>query len=424
MGVSGTLLDTTHLYESHQVVDQLDSTCDSLARRRDSTSVQWRRFRNRQPLTEQHGLQGEILSSWERSRSEGIAETFQLHAPGGDKGDAERYWQESIIGRAAEPSLSDIMKMADEGNLVASIADMNGRLIWVYANEQIRQRADRVNFTVGSHWHEQAMGTNAIGLSIALSRPATVFSTEHFQPFAHDWVSYAAPIFYPKGGECAGILSISALWQQHTPLGQAAVAELARSIAKELPDKQPRAELEIYVLGQPKVIYRGRQLRLPLRQIEILCLLALNARGLSLEAFHAALYGDTPVSLSTLKAELSHLRRLLNGKIGSRPYRLQISVWGDFIEIWKALRRKNSGEAFSLYRGTLLPDSASPELEEWRHCIDAVMSQALGNCQDPAMLLDKLCRSTSGSELVRERLNEIILNQQIEDNVSGSGFRV
>ncbi|MES9927317.1 MAG: hypothetical protein ABW158_04315, partial [Candidatus Thiodiazotropha sp. 6PDIVS] len=81
-------------------------------------------------------------------------------------------------------------------------------------------------------------------------------------------------------------------------------------------------------------------------------------------------------------------------------------------------------EAFSLYRGTLLPDSASPELEEWRHCIDAVMSQALGNCQDPAMLLDKLCRSTSGSELVRERLNEIILNQQIEDNVSGSGFRV
>jgi hypothetical protein len=300
------------------------------------------------------------------------------------------------------------MRMAEEADLVAAIADPRGRLIWTFASKRMHDRAEMINFTAGSRWDERAVGTNAVGLSLRLQRPETVFSCEHFQPFVHDWVSYAAPILYPLSGECAGILSLSTAWSRHTPLGQAAVTELARAIAEGLPRNRPKAELEIYALGQPRVMFRGKPLHLPLRQIEILCLLALNTRGLNLEAFHAALYGDAPVSSSTLKAELSHLRRLLERQIGSRPYRLQVPVWADFIEIWQALRRQKTGEAFSLYRGTLLPQSESPELEEWRRCIDAVMSQALGSCRDPVMLMDRLCHGSPGSELVCERLGELI----------------
>jgi hypothetical protein len=145
-----------------------------------------------------------------------------------------------------------------------------------------------------------------------------------------------------------------------------------------------------------------------MRQVEILCLLALNPQGLTLEGFHAALYGDLPISTTTLKAEMSHLRRLLGGQIGSRPYRLQMPVWADFIHVWQVLRQQQSNEAFSLYRGPFLPQSASPELEEWRYCIDAVMGRALDSCQDPAVLMEKLCHSTSGSELVRGRLAELV----------------
>jgi hypothetical protein len=406
MGVNGALLGVSPAYEKSQCGESAVLSCDSLARRRDAIAHQWRRFRNGLPISEQYVIDRDILSSWQRS--EAHIQTFQLHAPGDDVVSAEKCWLESPIRLAAQPSLNSIMQMADEGDLVAAIADPNGRLIWTYAGKHIRERAKSINLSVGSDWHEHRMGTNAIGVALTQNSPSTVFSAEHFQPFAHDWVSYAAPVCYPQSEECAGVLSLFSTWKRHTPLGEAAVAGLARSVMLELPDERPKADLEIYALGQPRVVLHGRQLRLPFRQIEILCLLALNTRGLSLEAFHAALYGDSRVSLSTLKAELSHLRRLLDGKIGSRPYRLQISVWGDFIEIWKTLRRKNSGQAFSLYRGPLLPESESPELEEWRHCIDAVMSQALGNCQDPVVLMDKLCRSTSGSELVRERLYEIM----------------
>jgi hypothetical protein len=406
MGLSSNLETPSTADANNGCIDLSRSPRDWLVKRRAEVDKQWQRFRSGLPVLDQQSIRKDILSSWSRS-VEGV-ESSQLHAPGDDRAHAQHYWQDSPIGRAAAASLSDLMRMAEEGDLVAAIADPDGRLIWTYAAEGMLPQAESINLRVGSYWHEQAIGTNGIGLALSQGRPVTVFSSEHFQPFIHDWVSYAAPIYYPQTDRCAGVLSLSTVWKQHTPLGQAAVAELARTISTELIAEHTKAELEIYALGQPKVVYRGRVIQLPFRQIEILCLLALNSRGLSLESFHAALYGDAPVSLSTLKAELSHLRRLLGGKIGSRPYRLQLSVWGDFIEIWQALRRKQNGEAFSLYRGSLLSGSVSPELEEWRHCIDAVMSQALGNCQDPLILIDKLCSNTSGSELVRERLFEMM----------------
>ena len=379
---------------------------DHLLRRREATKGQWQCFRKGLKLNGPQVPGDDILASWHRSAD--AITTYQLHAPVDSVGLGEASLQGSALGEALAVTGDAIRQLVEEGDLVVALADTSGRLVWTCASENMREAAEKIRFTQGSHWHEEVVGTHAIGISLQTRRPATVFSCEHYQPFAHDWVSYGAPVCYPGSGEAAGVFCISTLWHRHTPLGQAAVTELARSLGLALPEAKPRAELEIHALGQPRVIFRGKQLQLPQRQIEILCLLALNARGLSLDAFHAALYGDAPVSSATLKAELSRLRHLLDGCIGSRPYRLQIPVWADFIEIWQLLRRKQSEHALSLYRGSLLPASASPELEEWRHCIDAVMGQALDSCSDPVMLMKKLCEGAAGSELVRERLHELM----------------
>ncbi len=404
--MSGAVLGISRSGGHELSLTPAQTAAQSLLRRRQAIETQWRRFRHGQPMLRGGCVSDDIIASWQRSA--GYHPAYRLQAPAGERPDAKGCWEASPLSRSAPGSREAIVQLASEGEMVAAIADPGGRLIWTFAGEGLADEAESVSLTPGSRWDEQTVGTNAIGLSLQLQRPATVFSSEHFQPFVHDWVAYAAPIRYPQSGVCAGILSLSTRWDRHTPLGQAAVAELARSLAEGLPGHSFRAELEIHALGQPRVLFRGEPLRLPLRQIEILCLLALNKRGLNLEAFHAALYGDAPVSHSTLKAELSHLRRLLGGCIASRPYRLEVSVWADFIEIWQALRRKKSGEAFSLYRGSLLTPSESPELEEWRCCIDAVMSQALGDCNDPVMLMEKLCHGSSGSEMVRERLDELI----------------
>ncbi len=387
-------------------MEQVNLATGNLSQRRRSIETQWNRFVSGGSSLQNIGIRDDIMSSWQRSAQ--FIQPREVHAPADDAYTTLERWKESLLCQAAQREQEQMMQLAKEGELVAAIADPQGRLLWTFSSRHMRSRAESVNFTAGGRWDENSVGTNAVGLALKLRRSVTVFSSEHYMPFVHDWVCYAAPIMHPQSGEVVGVLDMSTTWNRHTPLGQAAVTELARSIARCLPQHLPRAELEIHALGQPRVLFRGKPMNLPMRQIEILCLLALNPQGLTLEGFHAALYGDLPVSTTTLKAELSHLRRLLDGQIGSRPYRLQIPIWADFIHVWQALRQQQSSEAFSLYRGSFLPQSESPELEEWRHCIDAVMGKALDSCQDPSLLMDKLCSSTSGSELVRERLSELV----------------
>ncbi|MBO1926142.1 transcriptional regulator [Thiomicrorhabdus sp. 6S2-11] len=378
----------------------------NLKERRNIIENHWCDFTESAIRPAQDQISQAISQSWQRSALS--LNKKVTHAPSIAKTRIREEWQMSPLSIAARQEQDNMMQLAREGELVAAIADPSGCMLWSHASRHMRSRAESVNFQEGGRWDEQSIGTNAIGLAKKLRSPVTVFSSEHYQSFLHDWVCYAAPIIHPQSGECVGILDMSTTWKKHTALGQAAVTQLACNIARNLPEVSPRAELEIRALGQAQVVFRGQNLQLSKRQLEILCLLALNPQGLKLEAFHAALYGDAPISSSTLKAELSHLRHLLDGQVGSRPYRLMMPVWCDFIQVWQALHEQNVNEAFRLYQGPLMAQSESPELEEWRHCIEAVMGKLLNSCNEPELLMQQLCAKTSGNEMVRERLVELI----------------
>lgn len=348
----------------------------------------------------------DILQSWRRSAKS--VTDFSRRAPRDDLKTAAELWQESPLSIATRHEQDNLKHLVKEAQMVAAIADPCGRLLWTCASGYMSKRAERLNFTTGGHWGEHEVGTNAVGLSLKLKRPVTVFSSEHFSPFVQDWVCYAAPIIHPKSGECVGILDISTTWNKHNPLGQGATMQLAHSIAQSLPVSSFRADLEIHALGQPKIFFQGEPLSLPLRQLEILCLLALNPDGLGLRQLHSAVYGDAPVSTATLKADVSHLRSCLGGQIGSRPYRLTTPFWADFVHIWDVLNAGNINEAMSLYRGTLLAKSDSPEIEEWRYCVDAIMNRTIGSLNSPEKLVKLIGKNTCGSVMERERLLELL----------------
>ena len=88
--------------------------------------------------------------------------------------------------------------------------------------------------------------------------------------------------------------------------------------------------LYIHALGTPRIIFNQTPLVLTHRQIEILCILVLRPKGISLDELHYALYGDRDVSVKTLKSELSQLRNLLPNCIDSRVYKLTCEVECDF----------------------------------------------------------------------------------------------
>lgn len=249
-------------------------------------------------------------------------------------------WQDgdsSALRLAAAPVLKQATQLANDNELLVTLTDQNGQLLWTCAHNPL-------------------------------------------QASLLDSVCCSAPIIHPQSGELYGVLSLSMGWKGHSSAGEIVAASLAYDIAQQLPHHEPCAELEIHALGRPWVLFRGKTLHLSPRMIEILCILALNPEGLTLEACHAALYGDVQVTTTTLKAELSHLRTLLDGSISSRTYRLLGTVWVDFIELWTALRLHQNDVALSLYSGELLPASQSPEIREWRTCIKAVMDFAFSGC--------------------------------------------
>jgi hypothetical protein len=137
------------------------------------------------------------------------------------------------------------------------------------------------------------------------------------------------------------------------------------------------AGLTLRLLGTAEAHLDGRRLLLNRRQTEIVALLAMNPDGVSLERLHALVYGDQGVTLSTLKAEVSHLRSALGGQLTSRPYRLTMPVTTDVDAVLAAVGHGDVTGALAAYGGDLMPGTNSPALAELGEYVAVAVREAL-----------------------------------------------
>lgn len=330
-------------------------------------------------------IREDVRASWDRCAT--ALPVSLAAAPFDDADDDGRTvierWEASPIRRAAPGLAGELAQVAEDGDLVAAVTDETGRILWSGGGRFMARRAEQVHFTAGGHWDERSAGTNAPALALLTGEPATVFSVEHWCEAVHDWVCYAAPV-RDDAGRTVGVIDLSTTWERAHPLALATVTAMARLVGARLnalspvmPAAQPPAPtLELRGLGHPRVVLAGTPLLLPLRQLEILCLLVLRGEA-TLEELHALLYGDRPVTMTTLKAEISHLRRALGGTVASRPYRLEADCEVDFTAVIQHLRAGRTSEAVAAYGGQLLPASEAPGIVEHRHYVDVALRNAL-----------------------------------------------
>lgn len=289
-------------------------------------------------------------------------------------------WQASPIRRAV-PGLADqLEQIATSGDLIACVTDADGRVLWQSTPRWLRSRSERIGLVPGGVWHEGTSGTNGIGLALAADCPTAVFAGEHWISSVKDWVCYAAPVHAPDGTQ-VGAIDLSTTWQHANPLALPTVATLARIVEAEMrPDRSTDTPLgpalELRVLGEPRASIDGEPLRLTQRQFEILTILGMS-ETVTLGELHAQLYGDRPVSVATLRAEMSRLRRTLGGRLASRPYRLLLPCRIDAARLLDRLAAGDVDEAARLYTGQLLPSSESPAVVDHRHHVDVALRTAL-----------------------------------------------
>ncbi|UIJ75830.1 helix-turn-helix domain-containing protein [Acinetobacter sp. SH20PTE14] len=348
-------------------------------------------------------LNESIASSWQRSAQAEIPENRSAAPLVNLSPQSQR---QSALHHALQHCAEDLKHIAEQSSMVLAVGDVGSTIIWSASSRQMQSAAESVHFIAGGQWREELVGTNALALSLKTQQSSCVFSNEHYMPSVHEWVCYAAPIIDPHTQQILGVVDLSTVWKNHNSLGLLAAERCASIIQSALLDFQ-KQHLYIRAFAVPQVLFNGKVMVLTPRQIEILTILALCPQGMTLDTLHQALYGERKVSVGTLKAEMSQLRDILGGMLGSRPYRLLAQVEADFLQAEQALDAGYLDSALKLCSGVFLAKTESPFLGAWRDCLESRLSQAIFNAKETDVLLKHVARFPEAIDAV-ERLIELM----------------
>ena len=204
------------------------------------------------------------------------------------------------------------------------------------------------------------------------------------------------------GGDGRVLAGEARLWREPGAALASGAAELVRSDGVEL-DAEPLGNDEAYllltrerrrrppaprglsltVLGRDRALARlaGGELTLSCRHSEIAALLAAHPSGLTAEELAIALYGDFGKP-TTVRGEMSRLKRLLGSAVGAEPYRFAVPVDSDLATVWQLLEEGRAEEAVSHYPGPMLPRSDAPGVVELRTELEGWMRRSVMTTDD------------------------------------------
>jgi hypothetical protein len=145
--------------------------------------------------------------------------------------DEQRSVREAHPQSAVVPLLHRTLTgVADEAAHVVLVTDAEGRILWRDGPAGLLAVADGVGLVPGTRWSEDAIGTNAMGTTLAVDAPVQIHSAEHLVVTYHAWTCVAAPVHDPDTGAILGAVDISGpLHTVHPALVQlvSAAAQLA-----------------------------------------------------------------------------------------------------------------------------------------------------------------------------------------------------
>jgi tetratricopeptide (TPR) repeat protein len=164
------------------------------------------------------------------------------------------------------------------------------------------------------------------------------------------------------------------------------------------------SQLEFRLLGEGEVWMFGEKLETPPLWLEILTVLVLKNRPVSLEELLACLYGDDGKK-DNLKTSLSKMRRVL--PISQHPYHITQPYRADVSELKEALQKGDVTGATKLYQKSLLPFSESPFIRQHDDVLAETLRQTALRSNETEVLLELAERYEDDPDLL-ERLSTLV----------------
>lgn len=170
----------------------------------------------------------EILDSWRRSKLSGVDPDHVCTV----EGDADLG---SRIAKVAIPLLNSAADTLIGANTSLLLSAPDGSLLWRWDGDgRLKKRLDRSNVYLGTCMSEDVVGTNGLGTALETARAVTINGTEHFSEAFHDFTCAGAPIRQPVTNRVTGVLSVTSLVEDSSPLMAPTLLRLARDIEEEL----------------------------------------------------------------------------------------------------------------------------------------------------------------------------------------------
>jgi len=140
----------------------------------------------------------------------------------------------------AFPLLERLAKQTEETGHLLTLCNHDGFILYLRGERPILQRAEKMNFVVGSQWSEEAIGTNAIGTCLKTGQPVQIFASEHFCEGVHDWTCSSAPIFDPITRNILGVIDLTGPWNYAQPHSLGLVVAASQLIQQRLNEEAER----------------------------------------------------------------------------------------------------------------------------------------------------------------------------------------
>ncbi|SDL38616.1 Transcriptional regulator of acetoin/glycerol metabolism [Nocardioides sp. YR527] len=173
-------------------------------------------------------MRSEILDSWRRSKLSGVD-------PDHVRSVAHEARLDSRIAKIAIPVLDTAADALVGAHTSLLLSAPDGTLLWRWDGDgHLKKRLDRSNVHLGTVMSEDIVGTNGLGTALETARSVTVSGTEHFSEMFHDFTCAGAPVRHPVTNRVTGVLSLTTLVKDASPLMAPTLLRLAQDIEEEL----------------------------------------------------------------------------------------------------------------------------------------------------------------------------------------------
>lgn len=175
-----------------------------------------------------------IRQSWLRSLSAHVDPESEEPPVVLDAADVTQRRMRHPLAKCMPMLRQTLLSVAEEAMHMMIVTDAHGHILWREGQPHVQRLADDVGLSPGTCWTESAIGTNAMGTTLAVDRPVQVYSAEHLVRTYQDWTCAAAPVHDPRNGAVIGAIDVSGPLRTVHPATVALVSAAARLAESQL----------------------------------------------------------------------------------------------------------------------------------------------------------------------------------------------